>query len=160
LLNFEDALFSLSYSDFSEEARLYLTLFYIVDRVSRENRAEYKRLFFFAGHALDSNNASYSYRELANYVLQLSQSLLHIKSNMRLAFIPNLSSNQITELALLPTIDVFEALSVNDWSKAATLAAAEQVQFMKCAVNGALLFGPDSDSNLQTQARLRIGGLF
>lgn len=79
---------------------------------------------------------------------------------MRVALIPNLSSSQVTELALVSAVDVFEALSVNDWSRAATLALSEQVQYMKCALNGAVLLGPDSDSNLQMQSRLRLGGLF
>jgi hypothetical protein len=78
---------------------------------------------------------------------------------MRIAFIPNFCSNQVTELALISTIDVFEALSVDNWSKAATLAASESVQYMKCAQNGAILLGPNSDSNVQMEKRLILGGL-
>jgi hypothetical protein len=73
--DFSDALFSLSYSDFSEEARLYLVLFFIIDRFLHDTRPDRKRLFFFAGHALDSDKANYSHRELANFVLQMAQKL-------------------------------------------------------------------------------------
>lgn len=57
--------------------------------------------------------------------------------------------SQVTELALVPAIDVFEALSFDDYSRSATLASMEELQYMKCALNGALLLGPDSRSNVE-----------
>ena len=57
--------------------------------------------------------------------------------------------NQETELALIPAVDVVEALSFDDWGRSSTLASLEGMQFMKCAFNGALLLGADSSSNLQ-----------
>ena len=62
-----DAVISLSYSDFSEEARLLLPMLYVADRVLHST--DQKRVFIFAGHAIDQVQAKFSGRELANYIL-------------------------------------------------------------------------------------------
>ena len=129
--DFTEALFSFSHSDFSEEARLFLQLLFIVERFMLEGikieenalNRERKRFFIFAGHAIDRKEAKFSYRELANWILQLGLKLQALSATNRVVFIPNLSNNQATELALLPTIDVFESLHVDDWSQSATLAS-------------------------------------
>jgi glucan phosphorylase len=114
-----------------------------------KGKSQDKRIFIFAGHALDLDKARYSSRELANFILQIGRKLEYCSVNTRVIFIPNLSVSQVTELALVPAIDVFEALSFDDYSRSATLASMEELQYMKCALNGALLLGPDSRSNVE-----------
>lgn len=122
-----DALISLSVSDFSEEARLLMAVLYIADRVLKRGPSEEKRIFIFAGHALDSDQALFSSRELADYILQIGRKLKKCSLNTRVIFVPNLSVNQVIELALVPSVDVFEALSYDDWNRSATLSSLEQL---------------------------------
>lgn len=120
-----NALISLSCSDFSEEARLFLCLLYITDRFIKKVNNTNKRVFIFAGHALDQVKSSFKSRELANFIIQVGQKLA--QSTTKIIFLPNLSVNQSTELDLVSAIDVFEANSFDDWSRSATLASLEEL---------------------------------
>ena len=124
--NMGSVLFSFNNSDMSEEARLFLPLLFIVERfMKKTDEVSKKRIFLFSGHAFNENSESYNQRELVNFILMLGEKLRHESKDTRVAFIPNLSTDDLTELALISSVDVFEALSEDDANRASTLADFE-----------------------------------
>ena len=140
-------MFSFNNSDMSENSRLILSLLSIIDRFLRQKNFNKKRIYLFAGHALDDKSGSYNKKELVNFILKLGVRLLSYSNNTRVAFIPNLSTNDLTELALISSVDIHEALSESSQNDASILAEFESLSYMKCALNGAILVGSNSASN-------------